>query len=116
MDRKLHRDLKTLARFVEFFCRRRHAEALKTALTMRTHEVSAIAGHPVVLCAECRKLLAHAFIKRSTCPMDPKPMCKHCPEHCYHPAYRQAIREVMAFSGRGIMLSGRIDYLFHLFF
>lgn len=53
---------------------------------------------------------------RSTYPMNPKPMCKHCPRHCYHPRYRQAMREIMRYSGRGMVLSGRFDYLFHLFF
>ncbi|NLX20763.1 MAG: hypothetical protein GXY55_03705 [Phycisphaerae bacterium] len=48
--------------------------------------------------------------------MNPKPMCKHCPKHCYHPRYRQAMREIMRYSGRGMVLSGQFDYLFHLFF
>ena len=83
---------------------------------LRTHDVTAIAGKNVVLCPECTKLLTHAFVKRTHCPMDPKPMCKHCPNHCYHPTYRQQIREVMKFSGRNMVFGGRLDYLFHLLF
>jgi hypothetical protein len=48
--------------------------------------------------------------------MDPKPMCKHCPSHCYRPSYRARIREVMKFSGRKMVLSGRLDFLLHLLF
>jgi hypothetical protein len=48
--------------------------------------------------------------------MHPKPACKHCPAHCYHPTYRARIREVMKFSGRKMLLGGRLDYLFHLLF
>jgi hypothetical protein len=48
--------------------------------------------------------------------MDPKPACKHCPSHCYHPDYRKRIREVMRYSGRNMVLGGRLDYLYHLLF
>jgi hypothetical protein len=48
--------------------------------------------------------------------MDPKPACKHCPQHCYAPRYRDEIREVMRYSGRKLVMSGRVDYLVHLLF
>lgn len=115
-DRELKRDLKTLALFIDLYCRYRHRGSERREVELKTHDVPSIVGRDVVLCPECRKLLAHAFVKRSTCPMDPKPMCKHCPEHCYHPRYRAAIREVMRYSGRRLVMSGRLDYLFHLLF
>jgi hypothetical protein len=105
-----------LALFILVYCRHKHPEADKKPAALHTHDVKAIAGRDVVLCAECAKLLAHAFVKRSYCPYDPKPMCKHCPSHCYHPTYRARIREVMKFSGRHLVLHGRLDYLFHLLF
>ena len=113
---ELTRDLKTLALFIDLYCRYKHADCPRDAVDLRTHNVSAIAGKSIVLCPECTKLLTHAFVKRSHCPMHPKPMCKHCPSHCYHPSYRAQIREVMKFSGRKMLLSGRLDYLFHLLF
>jgi len=116
IDRELRKDLKTLALFIRLYCHYRHGERPKTAMSLRTHDVEAIAGRPVPLCAECSKLLAHAFVKRSHCPMDPKPACKHCPNHCYHPTYRAKIREVMRYSGKKMLLAGRLDYLFHLMF
>jgi hypothetical protein len=73
-------------------------------------------GRPVVLCPDCTKLLAHAFYKRSVCPMDPKPECKHCPQHCYQADYRLRIREVMRYAGWRMISRGRIDLLWHMFF
>lgn len=116
MATDLQRDLKTLALFIRIYCHHRHADAEKTVVTLKTHDVAALAGRPVELCDGCRKLLAHALVKRSNCPMDPKPMCKHCPSHCYHPTYRAQIREVMKVSGKRLVLSGRLDMLFHLLF
>jgi len=115
-DRKLRRDLRTLARFIGLYCRTRHADAPRTPVTLKTHDVAALNGRPLSLCAECRKLLAHAFVKRTLCPYDPKPMCKKCPTHCYAPRYRAQIREVMRYCGRRLVLRGRLDYLFHLLF
>ena len=114
--RELFHDLKTLTLFIDLYCKYKHADAERKPVDLRVHDVHGIAGKTIVLCPECTKLLAHAFVKRSHCPMHPKPMCKHCPNHCYHPTYRAQIREVMKFSGRKMLLSGRLDYLFHLLF
>jgi hypothetical protein len=112
----VQKDLKTLAVFIQIYCRHRHAVAGKAPVSLRSHDVKAIVGREISLCPECTKLLTHAFVKRTCCPMNPKPMCKHCPSHCYHPSYRAQIREVMKFSGRTMVLHGRLDYLFHLLF
>jgi len=116
LDPALRRDLKTLARFIELYCDQNHKDAARQAVSLRTHDVQAIAGRSISLCAGCRNLLTHAFVKRSNCPMTPKPACKHCPTHCYHPRYRAAIKEVMRFSGRRMVLGGRLGYLIHLLF
>jgi hypothetical protein len=115
-SRELHKDLKTLALFINLYCRYKHAGADKSTPQLKTHDAEAIAGRRLQLCPECTKLLTHAFVKRSHCPMHPKPACKHCPSHCYHPTYRAQIREVMKFSGKKMLLAGRLDYLFHLLF
>lgn len=111
---KLEHDLKTLVLFIETFCRNKHAGLERISVRMRTHDVAAVAGHPVELCPECAKLLMHAFVKRSHCPMNPKPQCKHCPNHCYDPKYRYQIRQVMKYSGIRLFLKGRVHYLAHL--
>ena len=115
-DPKVVKDLKTLALMIDLYCRITHGEMERKPAELRTHDVAAIAGKTVDLCPECTKLLAHAFVKRTHCPMDPKPMCKHCPNHCYHPTYRAQIREVMRVAGKHMVTHGRLDYLFHLLF
>lgn len=109
--KKLRRDLKVLARFIDVYCRYHHADAQKIAVQMKTHDIQAIWGRKLTLCEDCCKLLAHAFVKRSGCLMTPKPACKRCPRHCYHPAYRQQIRQVMTFAGRKMLLTNGWDYL-----
>ncbi len=116
IDRQLARDLKTLALFIRLYCDQKHADATKSKIELKSHDLEAIAGHSIELCPECAKLLMHSFVKRTQCPMDPKPACKHCPRHCYHPDYRARIREVMKYSGMKMVLGGRLDYLFHLLF
>ena len=115
-DEALRKDLKTLALFIFIYCRHKHPKAAKAPAALKTHDVQALARREIPLCEDCSRLLAHAFTKRTHCPMSPKPACKHCPSHCYHPAYRARIREVMKYSGKKLLLSGRLDYLFHLLF
>lgn len=115
-DHRLERDLRMLVRFVAIYCRRRHRDARKTPARMKSFDIAVLAGEEIELCPSCVELLTHALVKRAHCPMNPKPACKHCPSHCYHPKYRSQIQEVMRFSGRHIVLTGRLDYLFHLLF
>jgi hypothetical protein len=115
-DPKLRRDLQTLVKFVQVYCDCHHGDDSRSAVVLRSHNVECLTGHAVKLCPDCGKLLAHALVKRSHCPMNPKPACKHCPRHCYHPRYRRMIAEVMRFSGKRLVLSGRVDYLLHLLF
>lgn len=67
------------------------------------------------LCPECADLLAYAEERLRRCPQDPKPDCKHCTIHCYRPAYRERIREVMRYSGKRLIFKGRLDLLRHYF-
>lgn len=108
------KDLKILATFIDIYCQAHHVG--QEEVSLRTHDVAAIMGRPVRLCTECRRLMTHAWVKRTHCPLDPKPACKHCPVHCYHPDYRRRIQEVMRFAGRRMVFSGRLDYLFKLLF
>jgi len=78
--------------------------------------MEALAGREVCLCPACARLLAHAMTKRTHCPMDPKPACKHCSKHCYNPVYREQIQRIMKYSGRKLLLSGRLDYLVRMLF
>ena len=110
----IRREQKTLAKFIEVYSHDHHRPVEGAPVPLRALNVEEIIGHVPELCPECAKLLAHALVKRQNCPMEPKPMCKHCPKHCYAPAYREQIRKVMAYSGRKLVLRGRVDYLLHL--
>ena len=114
-DPLIEKDLRILARFIEVYCNSWHKDQPRNEVVLKGHDILALTGRPLYLCESCFKLLAHAFYKRFHCPMHPKPACKHCPQHCYHPLFRQQIREVMKHSGRKLVLSGRLDYLWHLF-
>lgn len=115
-DKTLERDLHTLVRFIEVYCDSWHADLPRKAPSIKECDVETLMGRPLLLCPECTRLLAHAVHKRSHCPLHPKPACKKCPNHCYHPMFRQQIRQVMKFSGRKLVMSGRLDYLWHLLF
>jgi hypothetical protein len=115
-QKQLRKDLRVLARFILVYCEGLHPASERAAVELKSVDVSGLLGEPVHLCPSCARLLAHAVTKRLHCPLDPKPACKHCPQHCYHPGYRAAIREVMKYSGRRLVIRGRIDYLLHLLF
>ena len=52
------------------------------------------------LCAECAQLMQYARRRLEKCPYGPsKPTCARCPIHCYKPAQRQAVRDIMRFAG-----------------
>jgi len=91
------RDLRILEKFIEVYCRRHHEPPRGE------------------LCAECRDLLEYARGKLERCPYDPKPKCKACPTHCYEPARRARVREVMRFSGMHFVKRGRLDWLVRYF-
>ncbi|MEW6249955.1 MAG: nitrous oxide-stimulated promoter family protein [Planctomycetota bacterium] len=119
--RVVRKDLRILATFIRIYCEGQHRGAVREPVTLRHYAVGALCGSArrprlLRLCPTCRKLLQHAFVKRVGCPLDPKPACKHCPTHCYAPRYREEIRAVMRYAGRRLVLSGRLDYLWHLLF
>lgn len=110
-DRRGEKDLSLLGLFIEEWCRAQH----RIARSGSGEEVPA-GRRTVRLCPECRELLAYATDRRRRCPLDPKPACKHCPVHCYRPVSRDHIRKIMRFSGKRLMMRGRLDLLWHYFF
>ncbi|ACM19594.2 protein of unknown function YgbA [Geotalea daltonii FRC-32] len=113
---KQKKDLKVLITFVSFYCRARHGKnAEQSPLALPMELVSAFKRN-AHLCGECAGLVAYAIEKRRRCPLDPKPSCKKCPVHCYSKEYRARIREVMAFSGKRMIMRGRLDLLWHYLF
>jgi hypothetical protein len=52
------------------------------------------------LCMECSVLSVYAKKRLLSCMYgDIKPVCKHCPVHCYSPVMREQMRLVMRWAG-----------------
>lgn len=52
------------------------------------------------LCPDCRELLHYARARLEHCPFgEDKDSCKKCTVHCYKPAMRERMRQIMRFSG-----------------
>jgi hypothetical protein len=80
-NRRLARERRTVVAMIRIYCRDRH----------RTR------GE---LCAECGRLHDYAMGRLDRCPFaEDKPTCAQCPVHCYQPALRERIRQVMRYAG-----------------
>jgi hypothetical protein len=85
--RRLRREERTIAVMVGMYCRDHHGAA-----------GAARAGD--ALCADCAELLEYARRRLDACRFGAdKPTCAKCPVHCYAPALRERVREVMRYSG-----------------
>lgn len=109
------KDIKVLALFTAEYCSARHGGE-KSSLALTGSGLQGLGLERFHLCAECREFLDYAFVRRLKCPLEPKPTCKHCHVHCYRPGHREKVREIMRFSGRRLILRGRLDLLWHYFF
>jgi Nitrous oxide-stimulated promoter len=107
------KDLKVIVKFVGIHCADRHRGEERSSLSS---EMAELFPKGVSLCADCRALVEYALLKRRRCPLDPKPACKHCHVHCYGSEHREKMKRIMAFSGRKMIMRGRLDYLWHYFF
>ncbi len=112
----LAKDLRTLSQFIGVYCGQQHGGADRVHVDLDGLGIGDLDLRCEPLCGGCSKLLRHSFVKRMHCPYPDKPSCKHCASHCYHPIYRGQIQEVMRFSGRHLVMSGRLDLLFRLLF
>ena len=112
ISRKEISDIRTLMRFVAIYCREHH-EGEKTPFSLRQLDVKQIEKKEILVCAECKRLLAYGIGMRLACPHDPKPMCKKCENQCYKGEYKTKIREIMKFSGMYLVKHGRVDLLYH---
>jgi hypothetical protein len=108
------KDISLLIKFTQVYCRAKHHGP--TVAMELPGTLQASCRNEVSLCADCKEFLSYALRKRTLCPLNPKPSCKHCPIHCYSHEYRTKAREIMAFSGRRMILRGRLDYLWHYLF
>ena len=67
------------------------------------------------LCPQCQALLDYAHKRLERCRFgEDKPSCTRCPVHCYKPAMREQIRQVMRYSGPRMLLHDPIMAIRHL--
>lgn len=105
------KDIRLIGKFVEVYCAGKHSAAHRSPFML-----PAGLGERR-LCPECSAFMEYAVAKRMKCPLETeKPSCKHCRIHCYAAPQREKVREIMAWSGRRLMLRGRLDYIWHYFF
>lgn len=76
----------------------------KETLKAMFHLFCSGSGHNVknykFLCTACSELLEYAEHKIDRCVfLKDKPTCVKCPVHCYEPKKREAVRDVMRYSG-----------------
>ncbi len=75
--------------------------------------------HQDTLCDQCGELLAYAKNRLHHCtfrqPGAVHTSCGNCPVHCYSPAKRGRIREVMRYAGPKMLFSHPLLALHHLF-
>jgi hypothetical protein len=62
-------------------------------------------GNSLSLCPDCQELLDYATQRLERCPFqEDKTTCAKCPVHCYQPAMRLRIRQVMRYAGPRMLL------------
>jgi hypothetical protein len=78
---RLQRERHTIGVMIEIYCHGHH--------------------HPDArLCTDCRALYDYAMLRIDKCPyQDDKPTCAKCSIHCYKPAMRAQVRQVMRYAG-----------------
>ena len=67
------------------------------------------------MCDACAALLDYAKARLARCPYgEDKPTCRQCQIHCYKPAERERVKEVMRYAGPRLLLRGDVGALAHL--
>jgi len=114
-DPHVRKDTRLLGDFSVIYCRGMHAGAVREPLASDGVTLGVYGAKPPVVCAECADLLTYAEQRRALCPKDPKPFCSHCDTHCYKPAMREQMRDVMRYAGPRSMFHGHaIDGIKHV--
>jgi len=96
-SRRIIRERKTMRVMIGMYCRAHHGASAEG------------------LCQDCRQLHDFAMFRIDKCPFgDEKPTCANCPIHCYKPAMRQRIREIMRYAGPRMLRRHPILAIMHI--
>jgi len=93
---RIEREKRTIRAMLALYCRDHHGRADE-------------------LCDECAELLKYALGRLDRCPFgEGKTACSDCEIHCYKPAMREKVRQVMRYSGPRMLLHHPILAVRHL--
>ena len=101
-------DTDKMVRFVSMYCDAHHKEREKKKFIFEYKRLPVAVKAGSELCGECSDLLRHAIVMRVFCPLDPKPRCRKCPQHCYRPVYREQMEKVMKYAGPRSLLKNKM--------
>jgi hypothetical protein len=94
LSRRIDRERRTILAMIELYCKAQHAPGLASQ-----------AASPASLCPDCQQLADYALQRIDRCPFQAqKPTCAACPIHCYAPARRTQVKQVMKFAGPRMLL------------
>ena len=89
LEKKRQEEIQILSEMIAFYCRKKHGNKGDGEL-----------------CEECKELKEYACLRSKRCPfMEDKTFCSDCKVHCYSPVMQAKIKEVMRYSGPGMLLS-----------
>ena len=118
---KIEREKQTVEAMIRLYCKgKRHGETENVTAHSSSAHLSVFRFHlsffPVPpLCPQCQALLDYALQRLEHCRFgEDKPSCTRCPVHCYKPAMREQIRQVMRYSGSRMLLHDPILAIGHL--
>lgn len=107
-DPHVAHDIVVLGRFTQIYCDGTHGGVSREPLESSAVDAGVYRDRVPVVCEGCRELLAYAEQRRVRCTKDPKPACKDCDSHCYRPAMRQKVRDVMRYAGPRAVFHGML--------
>ncbi len=94
---RIDREKQTVGAMIRLYCKLKH-------------------GSNGGLCGDCQFMWDYVQLKLGKCPFhDDKPTCLNCTIHCYKPAEKEKIREIMKFTGPKMLLYHPLLAMFHLF-
>lgn len=75
----------------------REEKTIETMIRLYCHDKH---GTKASLCAECERFMTYAKARLASCPFqEDKTACAKCQVHCYKPAMRDKVREIMRYAG-----------------
>lgn len=92
---RIDREKRTIEEMIGLYCRRKEGNES--------------------LCPQCEALLAYALRRLDACRFgNAKNSCRNCPAHCYTPAHRTKVREVMQYAGPRMFVYHPLAAIRHL--